>query len=158
MPPSPAVGWLCVVHTIADIALRAAQIRSAQALPKSPSLNSELYSAPTRLHSVQADTRSSLDPIHHPCVTGKVVELEIPASEGSVVHGESSAPPQLNVVTGHQDNAFPPQLPDATECSVGIFCSTVQCTINVTTRVNILHYRSAYRDCAGVSYCRSPKH
>ncbi|KAI9453811.1 ABC1-domain-containing protein [Boletus coccyginus] len=112
MPPSPAVGWLCVVHTIADIAFRAAQIRSAQALPKSPSQNSK-----NRPHSVQADTRSSLDPIHLPCVTGKVVELGIPASEGSVVHGESSAPLQLKVVTGHQDNAFPPQLPDAKECS-----------------------------------------
>ncbi|KAI6003186.1 ABC1-domain-containing protein [Pisolithus orientalis] len=34
MPPGPVFGWLCVAHSVVDIALRAAQIRSGQGLLK----------------------------------------------------------------------------------------------------------------------------
>ncbi|KAG1838587.1 ABC1 family-domain-containing protein [Suillus subalutaceus] len=33
MPPGPAFGWLCVLHSVTDIAVRAAQIRASQVLP-----------------------------------------------------------------------------------------------------------------------------
>ncbi|KAF8132993.1 hypothetical protein EV363DRAFT_1473643 [Boletus edulis] len=56
----PAFGWLCVVCTITDIAFRAAQIRAAQALPKSPSQvppavarESKSCGGPTKPHSIR---------------------------------------------------------------------------------------------------------
>ncbi|OJA12784.1 hypothetical protein AZE42_12464 [Rhizopogon vesiculosus] len=33
MPPGPAFGWLCILHSVSDIVVGAAQIRSSQVLP-----------------------------------------------------------------------------------------------------------------------------
>lgn len=41
MPPGPAFGWLCVLHSVTDIAVRAAQIRASQVLPARPVVSSE---------------------------------------------------------------------------------------------------------------------
>jgi hypothetical protein len=117
MPPAPAFGWLCVVHTIADIAFRAAQIRSARALPKSSS-----QIPPTAItrengshgpHSAETDARTSLEPLLHSHVTGKV-------AEGSAVYEESSPPEHLKVITAYQDNALSPKFSRGTESDVDV--------------------------------------
>lgn len=41
MPPGPAFGWLCVLHSVTDIAVRAAQIRASQVLPVRPVVSPE---------------------------------------------------------------------------------------------------------------------
>lgn len=41
MPPGPAFGWLCVLHSVTDIAVRAAQIRASQVLPARPVVSPE---------------------------------------------------------------------------------------------------------------------
>ncbi|KAG2078345.1 ABC1-domain-containing protein [Suillus decipiens] len=41
MPPGPAFGWLCVLHSVTDIAVRAAQIRASQVLPVRPVVSLE---------------------------------------------------------------------------------------------------------------------
>jgi hypothetical protein len=41
MPPGPAFGWLCVLHSVTDIAVRAAQIRASQVLPTRPVVSPE---------------------------------------------------------------------------------------------------------------------
>lgn len=125
MPPSPAFGWLCVVHTIADIAFRAAQIRSAQVLPRSPSQNSlatasenRSYGGPSRPQSAEIGDRPPLEPLLSLHVTGG---LDTPPgifdSEVSAVHRESS-PQQLKVITRYQDNTLSPKLSGATERNV----------------------------------------
>ena len=130
MPPTLAFGWLCVVHTIADIAFRAAQIRSVQALPKSssqiPPTANRSHGGPTSLHTAETDTRTSLEPFLHLHVTEKV-------TEGSVVHEESSLPRQLNVTTSHQDSSLSPRF-SATESdvNVGTLMSLLQGTTSVT--------------------------
>ena len=121
MPPSPAFGWLCVAHSIADIALRAAQIRSVQALPKSPGQASEKR-APARVQK----TRTSF-------ATEKVDAVEISASEGSAIHEESSSPRQLNVIT---DN----NLSGAAESNVSSIRFTVQGRTSVSNTVNVVRY------------------
>jgi aarF domain-containing kinase len=121
MPPSPAFGWLCVAHTIADIAFRAARIRSVQALPKSSSQipptaitrENRSHGGPTRPHSAETDTRTSLEPLLHSHVTGKV-------AEGSAVHEESSPPEHLKVITAYQDNALSPKFSRGTESDVDV--------------------------------------
>jgi len=35
-PPGPVLGWLCVAHSVVDIALRAAHISCGQVLPRPP--------------------------------------------------------------------------------------------------------------------------
>ncbi|KAG2048581.1 ABC1-domain-containing protein [Suillus hirtellus] len=41
MPPGPAFGWLCVLHSVTDIAVRAAQIRASQVFPVRPVVSPE---------------------------------------------------------------------------------------------------------------------
>lgn len=41
MPPGPAFGWLCVLHSVTDIAIRAAQIRASQVLSARPVVSPE---------------------------------------------------------------------------------------------------------------------
>lgn len=41
MPPGPTFGWLCVLHSVTDIAVRAAQIRASQVLPTRPVVSPE---------------------------------------------------------------------------------------------------------------------
>ncbi|KAF8130305.1 ABC1-domain-containing protein [Boletus edulis] len=120
MPPSPAFGWLCVVHTIADIAFRAAQIRAAQALPKSPSQvpltvarESKSYGGPTKPHS-GINTRASTEPLLHPHVAGITGAPEISAAEGSAVN-EEPGPRQIKDLTGYQENILSPKPSAATE-------------------------------------------
>ncbi|KAF8438520.1 ABC1 family-domain-containing protein [Boletus edulis BED1] len=97
MPPG-AFGWLCVVHTIADIAFRAAQIRVAQAIPKSPSRHRDQHPAST-------------EPLLHPHVTGIT---DAPAAEGSAVN-EEPGPRQRKYLTGYQENIFASRPSAATE-------------------------------------------
>ena len=117
MPPARAFGWLCVVHTVADIAFRAAQIRSVQALPKSssqiPPTANRSHGGPTSSQSAETDTRTSLEPLLHSHVTGKV-------TEGSVVHEESSLPRRLNITTSYQDSVLSPKLSGAVESDVNV--------------------------------------
>jgi aarF domain-containing kinase len=121
MPPAPAFGWLCVVHAIADIAFRAAQIRSVRALPKSSSQipptaitrENRSHGGPTRPHSAETDARASLEPLLHSHVTGKV-------AEGSAVYEESSPPEHLKVVTSYQDNALSQKFSRGTESDVDV--------------------------------------
>lgn len=122
MPPAPAFGWLCVVHTIADIAFRAAQIRSVQALPKSSSQipptatrENRSYGGPAGSHSAETDTRTFLEPLLHSHVTGKVAE-------------EESPPRQRKVITAYQDNALSPRLSGGTESDVNV--STLMFLLN----------------------------
>ncbi|KAG2143902.1 ABC1-domain-containing protein [Suillus cothurnatus] len=44
MTPGPAFGWLCVLHSVTDIAVRAAQIRASQVLPARPVVSPEFSS------------------------------------------------------------------------------------------------------------------
>lgn len=41
MPSGPAFGWLCVLHSVTDIAVRAAQIRASQVFPVRPVVSPE---------------------------------------------------------------------------------------------------------------------
>ncbi|KAN0080090.1 ABC1 family domain containing protein [Tylopilus felleus] len=107
MPPSPAFGWLCVAHSIADIAFRAAQIRSAQALPKSPNHISSDTARESTSHGLGVTVKTDTQ-------TGKVDALEISASESSAIAGGPGSPQQLTVVASYQENARP-KLPGVTE-------------------------------------------
>lgn len=110
MPPSHAFGWLCVAHSIADIAFRAAQIRSAQALPKSPNHISSDTARESTSHGLGVTVKTDTQ-------TGKVDALEISASESSAIAGEPGSPQQLTVVASYQENARP-KLPGVTESIV----------------------------------------
>ncbi|KAG2034193.1 ABC1 family-domain-containing protein [Suillus americanus] len=41
MPPGPTFGWICVLHSVTNIAVRAAQIRASQVLPARPVVSPE---------------------------------------------------------------------------------------------------------------------
>ncbi|KAI5983910.1 ABC1-domain-containing protein [Pisolithus albus] len=96
MPPGPVFGWLCVAHSVVDIALRAAQIRSGQRLlkttvPKSHegASNRQQESLPSSLMRVQ----ETVVPITLPgealpanVQEGPVEEIPLPSlKEGPVV-------------------------------------------------------------------------
>lgn len=81
MPPSSAFGWLYVVHSVADIAFRAAQIRSAQALRASQTAAKENGS------SIRTDTHSASERYEKSTSPG---ELEVVA-DGQPSKGPSSA-------------------------------------------------------------------
>ncbi|KAG9311095.1 ABC1-domain-containing protein [Chiua virens] len=99
MPPSGAFGWLCVAHSVADIAFRAAQIRSAQALPK-PSLPVTSSSGP-----------QSFEP--RPYSTKGVDST--PRVPGSDVHEQSNLPQDVRSITAFKDDPLSPRLSGNTQ-------------------------------------------
>ncbi|KAF8841045.1 hypothetical protein BDN67DRAFT_576743 [Paxillus ammoniavirescens] len=97
MPPGPAFGWLCVAHSVVDIAIRAAQIRSVQAVPKpvayklsATRTGNDASEEMTQLHNVESSTWSSPEPhpvLHGSAETGTLVKplcLEVPACQEKV--------------------------------------------------------------------------
>lgn len=116
MPPSSTFGWLCVAHSVVDIVSRAAQIRSAQALPKSfVQISSDVArenKGPTRPHTVKPP---------HVTENGSV-------SEASTVHGESDPPQNPKIIT-----ILPSDLVDVMGSDVSTnFCLAAQGTTSVT--------------------------
>lgn len=54
MPPGPVFGWLCVAHSVANIALRAAQLRASQVL---------LRNSVSGLKTTDKEPRASDEPV-----------------------------------------------------------------------------------------------
>ncbi|KAG1733737.1 ABC1-domain-containing protein [Suillus lakei] len=67
MPPGPAFGWICVLHSVTDIAARAAQIRASQVLPARPVVSQEFKSKSNAegyqlIPQLAGDARANHDP------------------------------------------------------------------------------------------------
>jgi hypothetical protein len=68
MPPGPAFGWLCVLHSVTDIAVRAAQIRASQVLPPRPVVSPGFHvrkSKPEE-HRMDVQLAGDLEATHDP--------------------------------------------------------------------------------------------
>ncbi|KIJ18135.1 hypothetical protein PAXINDRAFT_9222 [Paxillus involutus ATCC 200175] len=151
MPPGPAFGWLCVAHSVVDIAIRAAQIRSVQAVPKPVVYKSSATrtgnDAPeetTRLHNVEPSTWSSPEPLpslHGSAETGTLVRplcLEVPAYQEKV---ESSGVPKIEGyvgISGTQcDTPQPTRIQPATMHHVEDVYKTTQTQDNVAPHIEL---------------------
>jgi hypothetical protein len=105
-----------VVHSIADITFRAAQIRSAQALPNSYIQN---------LQAISRDHGSFTEPItvEKDASVGVDVPPEIVDSEASVVHEYT------RTLDGHQDSIPSPVLCDANKV-LRCFCAAMHSVVH----------------------------
>ncbi|KAI6030321.1 ABC1-domain-containing protein [Pisolithus marmoratus] len=114
MPPGPGFGWLCVVHSIVDIALRAAQIRSGHGLLKTPvpkshltkdALEGDRNNPEESLASTLLRVQEKVVPITSALsanVQGGPVEIPQPSlKEGAVVTSRDELEPE--VVTHHEN-------------------------------------------------------
>lgn len=92
MPPGPAFGWLCVLHSVTDIAIRAAQIRASQVLPTRPTVvSSELSLRKSRADGCQLKGQLASD--------AKATH----ESKTSPINGAFSADPSVNICLPHLD-------------------------------------------------------
>lgn len=106
MPPSPVFGWLCVTHSVVDIVVRAAQIKSAQAIPKLSVDVARENKDPTQPYNAKPD--SFVLPHLNPGTS---------ASEGPTIIEESQDP------TGRQDNTLSSIYANVTDSDVSAFVS-----------------------------------
>ncbi|KAG2344564.1 ABC1-domain-containing protein [Suillus weaverae] len=66
MPPGPAFGWLCVLHSVTDIAVRAAQIRASQVLPARVSPEFSLRKSKLEKHQSTSQIAGGAQADHDP--------------------------------------------------------------------------------------------
>ncbi|KIK95697.1 hypothetical protein PAXRUDRAFT_826752 [Paxillus rubicundulus Ve08.2h10] len=134
MPPGPAFGWLCVAHSVVDIAIRAAQIRSAQAVPKpvvykssATRTGNDAPAETTQLLNVGPRSPGPLPGLYGSAETGTLVRtpcLEAPACQENV---ELSRTPKTE---GYTDIS-------------GMQCDTPQPTSRMQP-ATVLHTESVY--------------
>ncbi|KAF9239410.1 ABC1-domain-containing protein [Melanogaster broomeanus] len=99
MPPGPAFGWLCVAHSVVDIAIRAAQIRNARVIPQAvvhtPPASGNVDDASRETlqpRHVELSTWSSLEPVPNAYVSGeRGTPVRAPGLEVPVFQGKSES-------------------------------------------------------------------
>lgn len=144
MPPSTAFGWLCVAHSVADIVFRAAQIRSAQALPKSAvRVSSDVAREDkglTRPHNVgKPDT--SVPPFNSHVTEKAHVPLRILVSQGSAVHEKPDLPENPKIIPVYDNNTPLLNVVNVTDSDVSIFVLLLDFTLpcHARTAVSTTH-------------------
>lgn len=128
MPPTSAFGWLCVAHSVADVVFRAAQIRSAQAIPRSsvsPDVASETRGLVGLYNVDESDTSTSPASLFGAQVTEKTDGTSSP--DVSIVHEEPD-PRSQQILTPFHGNIPSSSFVNATgdEVSTLYFCSVLE--------------------------------
>ena len=123
MPPGPAFGWLCVLCSVTDIAVRAAQIRATQVLPTRPTVVASEFS----LRKSRAD--------------GRQLKAQL-ASDAQATHEPKtsrtndafSADPSVNIYLSHLDKQ--PVAPAVLPSRSGKKNATVQCSMTANSSIS----------------------
>jgi len=105
MPPGPAFGWLCVLHSVTDIAIRAAQIRASQVLPPRPVVSPEfpLRNSKTEESQPRPQLSSDAEATHEPRVS-RVFATDPPVKTYTP-HLDEQVAPILPVSRSGEQNA-----------------------------------------------------